>query len=82
MPAAWRLHVIAARLQAEGIDATVAERDLYSLEGAARHAVLDALIAHGGEPPLVLVGDDVACCDGIDLDAVVASARGGASAAR
>lgn len=75
MPAAWRLHVIAARLQADGIDATVVESDLYSLEGAARHAVLDVLIAGGGEPPLVLVGDEVACCDGIDLDAVVEAVR-------
>ncbi|MHB9002960.1 MAG: hypothetical protein ACYC6C_02680 [Coriobacteriia bacterium] len=78
MPAAWRLHVITRRLQAEGIVATVAQRDLYSLEGAARHAVLDALIAHGGEPPLVLVGDEVACCDGIDLDAVIEAVRRGA----
>lgn len=75
MPPAWRLHVIARRLAAEGLSATVAQRDLYSLEGAARHAVLDAMIATDAEPPMVLAGDAVVCVNGIDLDAIVAALR-------
>jgi hypothetical protein len=37
--------------------------------------VLDAMVLHGTVLPLVLVGDRVACADGIDPDAVVAVAK-------
>jgi hypothetical protein len=75
MPSTWRVHVIEQRLHGEGIRATVAECDLYSLAGSVRHAVLDAMIARQAEPPMVVVGEVVACHGDLDLDAVLRVAR-------
>lgn len=84
MPATWRVHVISERLRAENITAAVRERDLYALVDVERHAVLDVMIAHHADPPMVVVEGTVACFGDLDLDAVVrvakeASARGGES---
>jgi hypothetical protein len=75
MPSTWRVHVINERLRDEGIRAFVTERDLYSLTGVERHAVLDAMIADHAEPPMVIAGGVVACSGGVDLDAVVRASR-------
>jgi hypothetical protein len=75
MPATWRVHVLRARLAAEGIDATVIERDLYSLEGGERATVLDAMIRDGADPPMVLVDGVLACAGDLDVDATVVAAR-------
>ncbi len=63
------------RLRAEGIEASVLERDLLSLEGAERQAVLDAMVRQSADVPMVLVDGVVVCSDGVDLDAMVAAAR-------
>lgn len=76
MPATWRAHVIAERLAAEGITADVVEYDLYALVDEERHAVLDAMVRDAAELPMVLVEGRVACAGDIDLEAVVAAARG------
>lgn len=73
MPGTWRARVVQARLQAEGIVAQVAERSFFELEGEERRAALDAMV-HGVEPPIVLVGSELACSGGIALDAVVEAA--------
>ena len=75
MPGTWRAHVIAERLRTEGLSAEVMERDLYSLVDVERHAVLDAMIVRQAEPPMVVVNGVVACFAGIDLDAIVSTAR-------
>jgi hypothetical protein len=76
MPSTWRAHVIAQRLQREGVRAEVVERDVYSLTGLARHLVLDEMVFHRHDLPMVLVGAAIVCHDGIDLDAVVDAAKG------
>lgn len=75
MPSTWRVHVIEERLRSEGIRASVVECDLYSLTDAVRHAVLDTMIAEHAEPPMVVVGDVVACYGDLDLGAVLRVAR-------
>ena len=75
MPSAWRVHVISERLRGEGIPAAVIEKDLYSLVDDERHAVLDIMVSQQADPPMVVVGGVVACFGGLDLDAVVRTAR-------
>ena len=75
MPAAWRVRVMNERLRAEGIEASVLERELLSLEGGERQIVLDAMVVRGADVPMVLVDGFVVCSDGVDLDAMVAAAR-------
>lgn len=86
MPPAWRVHVLEQRLASEGIPAEVTEADLYLLLGSAREVLRDALLDAMGrgdaEPPMVLVGDTIACAGEIDLDAVVRIARDLKEAAR
>jgi hypothetical protein len=76
MPSAWRVHVIGARLAAEGIDAVVVEKDIYALEGADRTAVLDAMVRDGADLPMVLIGGVVASAGTLDLDAIARAASG------
>lgn len=78
MPPAWRVHVIRARLAAEGIDAAVIECDVYSLVGAERQAVLDAMVREGADLPMVLVDGVVVTAGELDLGAIVRAARGAA----
>lgn len=75
MPGTWRVHVISERMRAEGILAAVRECDLYALADVERHAVLDVMIAHRADPPMVVVNGVVACFGELDLDAVVRVAR-------
>ena len=75
MPGAWRVRVMNERLRAEGIEASVLERDLLSLEGGERQVVLDAMVARGANVPMVLLEGVVVCSDEVDLDAIVAAAR-------
>lgn len=75
MPSAWRVRAMFERLSAEGFTAEVQERDLYSLLDVERHAVLDAMVIHQAELPMVVVDGTVACFGSLDLDAVVRVAR-------
>lgn len=75
MPGAWRVRVMGERLRAEGIEAVVVECDVFSLEGAERQTVFDAMIDRMADAPMVLVDGVVICSDGVDLDAMVAAAR-------
>lgn len=74
MPSAWRVHVISERLGAAGIPARVRESDIYGLEGAERHAVLDALVRGAEAYPMVVVDGAIACVGDLDLPAIVAAA--------
>lgn len=56
-----------------GIGAELAETDLSDLADAERTSVIDAMVA-GADLPMVLVGDEVVCTDGVDAPAVVAAA--------
>lgn len=75
MPGTWRAHVIEERLRNEGLDAAVTERDIYSLAGEERHAVLDAMTVQHADLPMVVVNGVVACFGDLDLNAVVRVAR-------
>ncbi|MBN2848024.1 MAG: hypothetical protein JXP72_06195 [Coriobacteriia bacterium] len=75
MPGTWRAHVIAERLKAAGIPATVMESDVFVLEGDERRAILDAVVAEHADFPMVLVDGIVACHGGIDVDAVMSVAE-------
>ncbi len=75
MPTTWRVRVIGHRLAAEGFSADVRACDIYALEGEERHAVLDAMVREGAEPPFVIVSGTVACAGEIDMDAVLSAAR-------
>jgi hypothetical protein len=75
MPETWRARVIEEHLRAAGIAATVRACDIYALDGEERHAVLDAMVRDGAEPPMVLVRGRVACVGDIDFEAVCAAAR-------
>lgn len=46
--------------------------ELSELPDAARHAVLDEIVA-GSDFPMVVVGERVACVGGVDVSAVVAA---------
>lgn len=70
MPLQWRLQVLETQLRRRlARPVWVEEADLYGLQGAARHAALDALVA-GNELPFVLVGDVVACSGALDADRI------------
>jgi hypothetical protein len=75
MPGTWRARVIQARLEAEGIEAAVEEKSLFELADEDRHAALDAMVRHGAEPSFVLVGRELACSGGIDMQSIVEVAR-------
>ena len=49
---------------------TVIDVDLYSLEGAERHAALDAMIA-GAPSPFVLMDGRMICTGAVDVGSVV-----------
>ena len=76
MPSAWRVHVISERLSAAGMSARVRESDMYGLEGAERHAVLDALVRGADAYPMVIVDGAIACAGRLDLEAIVRAAGG------
>jgi predicted thioredoxin/glutaredoxin len=76
MPSTWRVHVLARRLRDEGIQATVDEEDVYSLDSERRTAVVTALIAERTNFPMVVVDGVVVCHDGVDADAVVRALQG------
>jgi DNA-directed RNA polymerase subunit H (RpoH/RPB5) len=75
MPSAWRVNAVDERLRREGLNASVTERDLYSLVDAERHAVLGAMVVRQAELPMVVVNDVVACFGDIDLDVIVRVSR-------
>lgn len=75
MPGTWRVRVIQARLEAEGIEAVVEEKDLLELTDEDRHAALDAMVKLGAQPPLVLVGGELSSSGGIDIEVVVEAAK-------
>jgi hypothetical protein len=75
MPMAWRVHVLQEGLREAGIDDEVVERDLMTLEGAQRQAVLDVMLREDVDPPMVLVDNIVVCAGEIDIAAVVAAAQ-------
>lgn len=77
MPTAWRVHVIEAALRAEGLDVRVSDCDVYSLPAPQRTRVVDALVAEQTSFPMVLVGHEVVCHAGLDLDAIVRAVREG-----
>ena len=77
MPTAWRVHALEARLRAEGLDALVADRDVYALPAAERTRVVDVLVARQTSFPMVMVDGVVVCHAGVDLDTVVQAVRGG-----
>lgn len=76
MPETWRARVLHERLTAYGIAAEVRVSDIYTLEGAERHAALDAVVAEHAGFPMVIVDGCVACHGGIDVDAVMEAVRG------
>jgi hypothetical protein len=49
---------------------TVAEVDLYSLEGDDRMAALDAVVT-GDPSPLVIVGGRLVCTGSVDVEAIL-----------
>lgn len=66
-----------AALAAEGFRLPVADRDVYSLPGDERTAVVDVLIAEHASFPMVLVHGRVVCHGGVDLAAIIRAAREG-----
>jgi hypothetical protein len=72
MPMEWRLHVLEARIEERfGITANVTEHPYDVLEAELVSELLAELGSRGQDFPLVLVGDRVACADGIDVEAVL-----------
>jgi len=75
MPSAWRVHAIEQYLRSLGSEIPVDEQDIYALSGDDRHVALDAIVTEGAAFPMVLVGGEVACHSGIDLDLIGALAE-------
>lgn len=64
------LQVLEARLnESTGRNITIEEVDLYGLMGPERHAAIDALVA-GGETPLLMVAGTVVCAGELDVIAL------------
>ncbi|MGB4592476.1 MAG: hypothetical protein WBI63_01715 [Coriobacteriia bacterium] len=76
MPLQWRLQVLEARLCDQlARPVHVEETELLQLQGAQRHAAVDALVI-GAALPFVLVGDTMACAGDFDVDAIVRALEG------
>jgi hypothetical protein len=77
MPTELRLQVLEARVsETFGIRADAFQVPYEELPTGLVQSILDELVARGGDFPVVLVGDSVACADGVDLDAVLAFVAG------
>jgi hypothetical protein len=72
MPAEHRLHVLEARVSERfGCTTHAFEVPYDELPPAQVQPILDELVKRGADFPVVLVGHEIACADGIDLDAVL-----------
>jgi hypothetical protein len=73
MPTEWRLQVLETRI-AERTSRRVSAYEVpyeelpHDLVGS----ILDELVRRGADFPVVLVGDRIACADGVELEAVLA----------
>jgi hypothetical protein len=71
MPTEWFVNIVERAITSAGItQADVSGCELYDLEPAAMHSVMDQVVA-GHEFPMVLVGNRVACVGGVNADAVL-----------
>jgi hypothetical protein len=81
MPTEWRLQVLETRIgERLGLKVRAYEVPYEQLPPMLVQSILDELVTRSADFPVVLVGDEVACVDGVDIDEVLAVVAAAATA--